>query len=77
MRTTIDLTAEAYHLAKAVARERNASLGTVVSEFILQPVPAAKTGARGQKRRSAAGFPVFSSGKRVTSDDVRAILEED
>ena len=77
MRTTIDLTAEAYHLAKAVARERNASLGSVVSEFILQPAPAAQAGGGGKKRRSAAGFPIFSSGKRVTSDDVRALLDED
>ena len=27
--------------------------------------------------RFAAGFPVFSSGKRVTSEDVRALIDED
>ena len=73
MRTTIDLTEEAHHVASAVARERNISLGKVVSEFILMratalgPVPAV----------SAAGFPLFSSGKPVTSEDVRAMLDED
>ena len=74
MRTTLELTAEAYHIAKAVARERNKSMGNVVSEFILersQPV--------GEKpaSRSAAGFPVFSSGRKITSEDVRALLDED
>ena len=75
MRTTLELTEEAYHVAKAVARERNLSLGKVVSEFILQrpdsgqePLP---------QRRSAAGFPLFASGRRVTSEDVRALLDED
>ena len=76
MRTTIDLTTEAYHVAKAVARERNLSLGKVVSEFIVQPARSPQTGGAKRKRRSAAGFPVLSSGKRITSEDVRALLDE-
>ena len=74
MRTTLDLSTEAYHVAKALARERNLSLGKVVSEFILQ-----RAGSHGKARpvHSAAGFPVFASGKRVTSEDVRALLDED
>lgn len=72
MRTTIDLTPEAYHLAKAIARERDQSLGQVVSEFILRPAtPAAPAGSR-----SEAGFPLFSSGRTVTSEDVQSILDE-
>ena len=73
MRTTIELNTEAYHIAKAVARERNQSLGKVVSEFILQ------RGNRGapEPAHSRAGFPVFSSGKRITSEGVRALLDED
>jgi hypothetical protein len=75
MRTTLDLTTEAYHVAKSLARERNLSLGKVVSEFILL-----RTGSGHRKTKpvhSAAGFPVFASGKRVTSEDVRALIDED
>jgi hypothetical protein len=73
MRTTIDLAPEAWHLAKAIARERNQSLGKVVSEFILRtPGTAAAPPAR-----SAAGFPVFASGKTITSEDVETLLDED
>jgi hypothetical protein len=72
VRTTIELTAEAWHLAKAVARERNESLGKVVSEFILQRADSSLP-----LTRSKAGFPLFSSDKRVTSEDVRMLLDED
>jgi hypothetical protein len=77
VRTTIDLTDEAYHVAKAVARERNLSLGKVVSEFIVQPPRSAQAGGAKRKRRSPAGFPVFSSGKKITSEDVRTLLDEE
>jgi hypothetical protein len=73
VRTTIDLAPEAWHLAKAIARERNQSLGKVVSEFILRPPGVAAA----PPTHSAAGFPVFASGKTITSDDVQALLDED
>ncbi|MEP7351816.1 MAG: hypothetical protein ABI824_01155 [Acidobacteriota bacterium] len=76
MRTTVDLTDEAYHVAKAVARERNVSLGKVVSEFILQRAGSPATGSR-DFPRSAAGFPTFSSDRKITSEDVRVLLEDD
>ena len=73
MRTTIELTPEAYHLAKSVARERNQSLGKAVSDLILKrPDPAVA-----QIATSRAGFPVFASGKRIASEDVRILLDED
>jgi hypothetical protein len=73
VRTTIDLVPEALHLARAIARERHQSMGTVVSELILrQPVSAAPLPAY-----SAAGFPVFASDRTVTSEDVRAFLDEE
>ena len=72
MRTTVDLTPEAYHVAQIVARERKLSMGKVISEFILRRDPhELETG------RSAAGFPVFASGKKVTSADVRSLLDEE
>jgi hypothetical protein len=73
VRTTIDITPEAWHLAKAIARERNQSLGKVVSDFILRQ-PVAETS---KPARSAAGFPVFASGKPITSEDVQKLLDED
>jgi hypothetical protein len=73
MRTTIDLSPEAYHIAQSVARERNLSMGKVVSEFILKRVG---DGVQ-PLGRSAAGFPLFASGKRITSEDVRDLLDED
>jgi len=72
-RTTVDLTPEAYHLARALAREKEQSLGRVVSELILRPVgPAVRPG-----KRSAAGFPLFSSGRPITAEDVRAALDDE
>ena len=48
-------------------------MGTVVSELILrQPVSAAPLPGY-----SAAGFPVFASDRPVTSEDVRAFLDEE
>ena len=72
MRTTIDLTQEAYHVAQIVARERKLSLGKVISEFILHREPRELPAGR-----SAAGFPVFASGKKVTSADVKSMMDED
>jgi hypothetical protein len=73
VRTTLDLAPEAWHLAKAIARERHESLGKVVSDFILrQPATVAPP-----LPYSAAGFPVFSSGRPVTSEDVQNLLDEE
>jgi hypothetical protein len=66
------LTPEAWHFAKAVARERNESLGKVVSEFILQRPDSSLP-----LTRSKAGFPLFSSGRRITSEEVQDLIDED
>lgn len=75
MRTTIDLTPEAYHLVKTVSQERKQSMGAVVSEFIVGPIltksqPSLVLGV------SSAGFPTFSGGMRRTNEDVKAMLDE-
>ena len=36
VRTTLDIPDEPYHLAKAIARDRNRSLGQVVGDLVLQ-----------------------------------------
>lgn len=42
VRTTLDISDEAYYLAKAIARDQNRSLGRVVGDLILQSVEAGK-----------------------------------
>jgi hypothetical protein len=74
VRTTIDISNDAYHIAKTVAREQHRSLGAVVSDFI--------TGQLGRVPSSPAleeadfVFPTFRSRRRTTSEDVKA-LEDD
>ncbi len=75
VRTTLDLTPEAYHLAKAVSRERKQSLGTVVSEYIVGPTKSKRTTGL-DLGVSAAGFPTFDGGVRRTHEDVKALLDE-
>ncbi|MFN0170713.1 MAG: antitoxin [Bryobacteraceae bacterium] len=72
MRTTIDLTPEAYTIAKAVARDRKESLGKVVSAFIV----ARRETTPNRFRKSAAGFPTFETDRRVTSEDVASLEDE-
>ncbi len=77
MRTTLDLTPEAYHLAKAVARERKQSMGAVVSEFIVKPAEEERTGPI-IYGTSKAGFPTFHvvGAKPITTEQVKAMMEE-
>jgi hypothetical protein len=42
VRTTLDISDEAYYIAKAIARDQNRSLGRVVGDLILQSVKGAK-----------------------------------
>jgi hypothetical protein len=72
VRTTIDISDEAWHIAKAVAREQNRSLGSVVSDFIVgryQPAPA-------KASSSKSPFPSFRCVRRVTTADVEAQEDE-
>ena len=76
MRTTLELEEDAYQIARTVAREQHRSLGKVVSEFITggfsHPAPLAETAGANEKDV----FPTFRSVRRVTSEDVRALDEE-
>ena len=73
MRTTLDIPDEAYHVAKAIARDRDQSLGRVVGELILRSVQGAP-GASIQM--SDYGFPTFRCTRPVTSEDVNALDDE-
>ena len=58
VRTTLDISDEAYYLAKAIARDQKRSLGRVVGDLILQ----SSKGAKGASiKLSDDGFPTFLS----------------
>ena len=68
------MTDDAYQIAKTVAREQKKPLGKVVSEFI--------TGRAGQEPAEPPSpegeiFPSFRCIRRVTSEDVKALDDEE
>ena len=74
VRTTIDISDEAYYIAKAVAREQKRSLGRVVSDFIIAKKGGLEDAALDSTQPS--GFPTFRCMRRVTSADVEALEDE-
>ena len=74
VRTTLDISDEAYYIAKAIARDRNRSLGRVVGDLILQ----SSKGAKGASiKMSDYGFPTFRCARPVTTEDVKALDDEE
>ena len=71
MRTTLDLTEEAYHIAKTVARETGQSLGAIVSKFITERADVPR------QAELTSELPAFRCTRRVTSADVRALEDEE
>ena len=61
VRTTLDISDEAYDIAKAIARDQNRSLGRVVNDLILRSVNAAKRGVPQDERLRVSDFPVRSA----------------
>ena len=74
VRTTLDISDEAYYIAKAIARDRNRSLGRVVGDLILQSSKEAKGASI---KMSDYGFPIFRCARPVTSEDVKALDDEE
>lgn len=70
VRTTIDISDEAYYIAKAIARDRNRSLGRVVGDLILQSAKGSKDASI---KMSDYGFPTFRCGRPVTTADVETL----
>ena len=74
VRTTLDISDEAYYIAKAIARDQNRSLGRVVGDLILQ----SSKGAKGASiEMSDYGFPTFRCTRPVTTEDVKALDDEE
>ena len=74
VRTTLDISDEAYFIAKSIARDQNRSLGRVVGELILQSTKGAKGSSI---RMSDYGFPTFRCTRSVTSEDVKALDDDE
>ena len=74
VRTTLDISDEAYYIAKAIARDQNRSLGRVVGDLILQSAKGAKGASIGM---SDYGFPTFRCARPVTTEDVKALDDEE
>ena len=73
VRTTLDISDEAYYLAKAIARDQNRSLGRVVGDLILQSV---KNSEVASITMSDYGFPTFRCVRPVSTEDVKALDDE-
>lgn len=74
VRTTLDIADEAYYIAKAIAQDQNRSLGRVVGDLILQ---ASKGSKDASIRMSDYGFPTFRCARPVTTEDVKALDDEE
>jgi hypothetical protein len=74
MRTTLDLDEDILQLAKHLARERNESIGRVVSELVRQGLkPSVPT-------NSISGIPTLApkhGARPVTAEAVRELLESE
>jgi hypothetical protein len=74
VRTTLDISDDAYYLAKAIARDQNRSLGKVVGDLILRSAKGSKDDSI---KMSEYGFPVFHCSRPVTTEDVKALDDEE
>ena len=74
VRTTLDISDDAYYIAKAIARDQNRSLGRVVGDLILQSFNEAKDSTI---KMGDYGFPTFRCARPVTTEGVRALDDEE
>lgn len=76
MRTTVDLPAAVHRRAQEIARRRGESLSSVVAELAARGLISLDEPAEivTDKR---SGFPTISVGRRVTTDEVAAALDDE
>ena len=76
MRTTVDLPPAVHRRALEIAKRRGLSLSAVVAELTVRGLSQLdEPVVIGRDERS--GFPVVSVGRRVTSAEVAAALDEE
>lgn len=74
MRTTVDLPADLHALTSAIARDSGTSLSETVTRVLRAALETPGPVRVGTSPRT--GLTVFSSGRPVTSEDVRALDDE-
>ncbi len=74
MRTTIDLPDDLHRRAQSIARDTSRSLSTTVGDLIRRGL--GETQSMKISRSELTGLPVVHLGSTITSEDVRA-LEDD
>jgi len=76
VRTTVDLPPAVHRRAQEIAKRRGLSLSAVVAELTIRGLSQLdEPVVVGTDSRS--GFPVISVGRRVTSEQVAAALDEE
>lgn len=76
MRTTVDLPPRTHDRARALARERGISVSAMVAELTARGL-AQLDEPLTVLRDEMTGLPVISLGRRVTSEQVAEILDDE
>lgn len=74
MRTTIDLPDDLHRLARSIASDTSRSLSATVVELMRRGLRETRVAALSHSERT--GLPVVHLGATVTSQDVRALDDE-
>jgi len=74
MRTTLDLDIDAYHVAKAIAKQKKISLGKAVSEIVLG---TGKQATSDSGIRLENGIPTFGTQQVLTPEMVSELLNDE
>lgn len=74
MRTTIDLPEDLHRQALAIARDTSRTLSETVAALLRRGL--GQTGETGLSRSTRTGLPVLRLGGVITSEDVRALDDD-
>lgn len=75
MRTTIDLPDDLHEVAKSIARDRSQTLSEAVVDLMWRGLGGPSTVT--VEVDDSTGFPVVRTGVPITSEDVRALEDEE
>jgi predicted transcriptional regulator len=76
MRTTVDLPPGVHRRAQEIAQERHQSLSAVVADLAVRGL-ATLGDPLEIKTDAMSGFPVITLGRRITSEEVAAALDDE
>lgn len=74
VRTTIDLPDDLYRVAQSIAHDTSRSLSATVADLMRRGL--AETGPQALTRSERTGLPLVRLGTVITSEDVRALDDE-